>query len=306
MIDNANLPNFICVGAPKCGTTALYADLLEHPEIFLPELKETHFFRLAFDGLPWNGPGTAPSIRINSPERYKALFRGVAGETAIGEVCPSYFAGEHTAEHIHQFLGPIKILIMLRNPAERAFSQFIHARLIGCEPEPSFLKAVSLEPERAAKKWGEFWSYLGQSHYAPVLKRYFTIFGRENVLVARHEHYTQDREVTLRTIYKFLDVDPDFAHRQLEPKRQVNISGVPNSKVSALAFKNIEKLAGLARVIVPAPVRRTVRSKLDRSLVRATLREDERLFIVGQLLDDLSKVETLTGWNVEDWKGRPV
>lgn len=297
-----SLPNFICVGAPKTGTTALHEDLAAHPDVFVTAVKETHFFRLAFDGLPWNGPGTPPPMQVDNLEKYKALFAGVKTETAIGEICPSYFADPRTPGHIHNTLGSIKIIIMLRDPAARAFSQFLHARLIGCEPEPSFLKAIALEPERQSAHWGEFWSYLGQSHYAPVLERYFSTFGRENVLVLRHEHYVRERKESLQNVYNFIDVPPAIADQQCMPTRKVNISGVPNNRATALAFRHIEKMAMIGRLLVPTPIRRKVRSLLDRSLTKATMTGEERHYIISRLSDDLTQVEKLTGWDLSDWK----
>ncbi|WP_076398994.1 sulfotransferase family protein [Insolitispirillum peregrinum] len=298
----SSLPNFICVGAPKTGTTALHEDMTAHPDVFVTPVKETHFFRLAFDGLPWNGPGTPPPMEIDSLDKYKALFAGVRGEQAIGEICPSYFADPRTPGHIHATLGTVKIIIMLRDPAARAFSQFLHARLIGCEPEPSFLKAIALEPEREAAQWGEFWSYLGQSHYAPVLERYFATFGRDNVLVIRHDHYLRDRENSLREVYQFVGVDPDFARQQLAPKRTVNISGVPSNPLAAFAFRHIEQMAKIGRVLAPTGLRRKIRAILDRSLTKATLTAEERESIITRLSDDLARVEELTGWDLRDWK----
>lgn len=297
-----SLPNFICVGAPKTGTTALHEDMAAHPDVFVTAIKETHFFRLAFDGLPWNGPGTPPPMLVDSLEKYKALFAEVKTEKAIGEICPSYFADARTPGHIYDTLGRIKIIIMLRDPAARAFSQFLHARLIGCEPEPSFLKAIALEPERNAAQWGEFWSYLGQSYYAPVLERYFSTFGRENVLVLRHERYVRERKESLQDVYNFIGVSPDIAQQQCAPKRQVNISGVPTNRATAFAFRHIEKMAMIGRIFVPTPVRRKVRSLMDRSLTKATLPPEERHYIISQLSDDLTQVEKLTGWELKDWK----
>jgi hypothetical protein len=152
-------------------------------------------------------------MQIDNLEKYKALFADVKTEKAVGEICPSYFADPRTPGHIYDTLGRIKIIIMLRDPAARAFSQFTHARLIGCEPEPSFLKAIALEPTRKSADWGEFWSYLGQSHYAPVLERYFSTFGRENVLVLRHERYVKERQESLQDIYNFIGVIPDVAQQ---------------------------------------------------------------------------------------------
>ncbi|MCC9624256.1 sulfotransferase [Thalassospira sp. MA62] len=297
-----SLPNFICVGAPKAGTTALHADLGAHPDIFVTPQKETHFFRLGFGELPWNGPGTPPSMEIDSLEKYKNLFSAVKNQKAIGEICPSYFADPATPGHIHDTLGPIKIIIILRDPVKRAFSQYVHARLIGCEPEASFIKAIELEPERKAAQWGEFWSYLGQSHYAPVLRRYIKTFGIKNVLMLRHEDYVSDRFATLQEIYKFLDVDPEIATSQRVSEREVNVSGIPRNMMARFAFRHIEKMAKIARKVMPGLVRKKLRTALNSTLDKATLTDDERRFALSHLTNDISEVETLTGWTLDDWK----
>lgn len=296
------LPNFLCVGAPKTGTTALHEDLAAHPDIFLSTVKETHFFRLGFDGLPWGGPGTPPPMTIDTLTKYQQLFASASGHTAIGEICPSYFADASVAGHIRDTLGPVKIIILLRDPVTRAFSQFLHARLIGCEPEVSFLNAVALEDERRAAGWGEFWSYLGQSHYAAPLNRYIGTFGRENVLVLRHEHYVADRAASLRAIYGFLGVSVDVADAQAMPGRRVNASGVPASRLAALTFRHIESLAKVARRTVPAPLRHRVKGFLDRSLVKAAVTPTERAALLPRLQNDIVQLEQILGWDLTDWK----
>ena len=298
----AELPNFICIGAPKSGTTALYEDLAGHPQIFLPAIKETHFFRLAFGGLPWGGPGTPPLMHVSTMERYCTLFDGAEGFKAVGEICPSYFAQPEVADHIRQTLGQIKILILLRHPAERAFSQFLHARLIGCEPEADFLTAAAKEAERRAAGWGEFWYYLGQSFYAPVLERYFTVFGRSNVLTIRHDYYVKQRVATLAQIYRFIGVDPGLAESQVAVKRRTNVSGLPDNALSAALFRNIEVLARIARRTAPKALRHKVRSLLDKSLVKVKLEGEARQEISRQFVHDLKAVEVLTGWDLSAWK----
>lgn len=296
------LPNFICVGAPKTGTTALHEDLSAHPDIFLTAIKETHFFRLAFDGLPWGGPGTPPPMTIDSLEKYRQLFKGADGHTAIGEICPSYFATPAVAGDILDTLGPVKIIIMLRDPVARAFSQFLHARLIGCEPEESFLAAIAREEERAAKGWGEFWSYLGQSRYAAHVERYIQTFGRDNVLVLRHDRYVRNRQESLTEVCTFLGVKPGAGLFRDSPDRQVNISGVPTNRAAALIFRNIEELARIARRSVPARLRRKIRSHLDRSLAKAEVTAAERSHLVALLQDDIARLESLLNWDLSPWK----
>ncbi len=125
---NERLPNFIVVGAPKCGTTSLYHYLRQHPQIFLPERKELHYFSFRFMEQLLSGPGDrnilATSCRTFA--EYAAYFSPAREQRALGDISPSYFYFVEVCQEMRVRLGVPKIIIMLRDPVEKAFSQYMH------------------------------------------------------------------------------------------------------------------------------------------------------------------------------------
>jgi len=113
MHKNQSLPNFLCAGAAKCGTTSLHAILAEHPQIFLPQRKEIHFFENNGNyskGLDW----------------YSKYFKNANEKKVIGEITADYMFFDYVPERIIEALGKnIKIIFMLRNPVDRSYSEYL-------------------------------------------------------------------------------------------------------------------------------------------------------------------------------------
>ena len=137
-----SLPNFMCIGAAKSGTTSLYDILKQHSDIFLPSFKEPHFFDI-------------PSVYQNGIEWYeKTYFQSVKNEKCIGDFSPTYLFDEHAPERILNDLGDnVKFIIILRNPVDRAYSHYLHSKRDEHE-NLSFKDALSLEKNRVYCKKG--------------------------------------------------------------------------------------------------------------------------------------------------------
>jgi hypothetical protein len=297
------LPNFLIVGAPKSGTTSLHVDLMEHPEIILSSKKESHFFRVGFEGLPWNGPGIMPDLSTDTIEKYKKLFISKPGAKAIGEVCPSYFYPPETPLNIKKTLGCIRIIILLRDPSDRAFSQYVYSRMLGCEPEEDFLTAISSEKLRKENNWGEFWYYIHQSFYADIIKRYFNLFGESNVLVLFSDDYLNKRENTLIKLYKFLDVEPNFAKSQSVIKRNENFSGLPKNRFFIFFHKNIRPSLGnkYFKKLMPEKCKYLYRKFIRHSLKKTKMTCKERKQLTMILKDDIVQLEKILGVDLKHW-----
>ena len=143
-------PNFYVVGAPKCGTTSLYRYLSEHPQIFLPKKKELHFF--SRPELDRYSKGTGDRQVLQSLPRqlheYESFYNGVsASEIAIGDISPSYFVHLGAAARIKSYNNEAKVIVCLRNPIDKAFSQYMHQVALGKEPL-SFYQAIEAEEDR--------------------------------------------------------------------------------------------------------------------------------------------------------------
>ena len=193
-------PNFFIVGAPKCGTTAMNDYLSQHPEVFVPDIKEVHFFGsdLHF---------TKGALRDEGA--YRALFAG-ATQPRRGEASVWYLYSRTAAAEIHAFSPDAKIIVMLRNPAEMLYSQHSQFLYNGNEDLTDFWEALAAEPERRAGRRvpvsahlvdGLFYSETVK--YAEQLGRYFDTFGRENVHVILYDDFRADLPGTYRETLRF-------------------------------------------------------------------------------------------------------
>ena len=192
------LPNFLIIGAQKCGTTTLLDYLNPHPQVFMSPSRETQFFIM-------------PNLYSKGLHQYETqFFSGWNGEKAIGEKTPGYLFVPGTAQRIHQFLGDnIKIVVCLRSPAERAFSGYRQNLKLGRECEP-FDKAIQLEPERIAQgaEYAQTFGYLARGYYYRQLQEYLTAFPqwKDTFHFIIIDNLVQQQETTLKALCTFLDV----------------------------------------------------------------------------------------------------
>src|SRR6185503_1024639 len=161
-------PDFFLVGAPKCGTSALHAALARHPGLFLCEPKEPKFFLT--DGPPptsGSGPGDVPTWREHVWRRddYEALFAAAPATALCGESTVFYLYNREAQARIRKLLPDARLVAVLRDPAERAHSNWTHLRDAGLEPEADFATALDREPERIAAGWAHFWHYAALGRY---------------------------------------------------------------------------------------------------------------------------------------------
>ena len=201
-------PDFFIVGAPKCGTTAMNNYLVEHPEIFIPDIKEVHFF-----GRDLNITKGA----LRDERAYRELFSGATTEKRLGEASVWYLFSKTAAEEIHSFNPNAQIVVMLRNPADMLYSQHSQFLYNGNEDIEDFREALTAEPERKAGKRipksahlvdGLFYSETVR--YAEQIERYFRRFGRENVHIILYDDFRADLPGTYRKLLQFLGVSEDF------------------------------------------------------------------------------------------------
>ena len=159
-------PNFIIAGFPKCGTTSLHHYLNEHPQIFMPNQKELHFFTFEILSKLKNGPRDkiVKKTQIDNSEKYLKFYREVKNEIAIGDASPSYINYPTQFPKIKEYLNDPKLIIVLRDPINRAYSNYLHLKREQRETL-SFKEAINIEEERKNKKYSDFWYYKFNSTY---------------------------------------------------------------------------------------------------------------------------------------------
>ncbi len=238
-------PNLFIPGAPKAGTTALWHYLGEHPEIYMSPLKEPGF--LARD------PGGGG---IHDEQSYLRLFAKASGEKWRGEASTAYFSDDSSPSRIKAVSPDSKIIISLRDPVERAYSDYWYYVRRNME-ERSFREAVdqALPGHARAPRTGPVNHYVDRGFYVARLERYLSLFG-ENVLVLFQEELRGDASSELRKVCEFLDVDPGFA-QDLSQEAQ-NEFELPRSWLGARLVRSPALLA-VGRRLPKAPRRKVVK-----------------------------------------------
>jgi hypothetical protein len=201
-------PNFLVIGANKAGTSSLHQYLDQHPDIFMSPVKEPMYFRYGFsdEALDLEEKNLVRRLFRTEPE-YLQLFEGAKNEKMRGESSTTYLANSSCAKHIHSFNPEMKIIAILRNPIERAYSNYQMYIRKGLE-NLSFQKAVENERNGLKEKCPQGKKYLKLGKYAQSLSSYFDLFGREQVKVFLYEDMKAQKELLVE-IFQFLEVRED-------------------------------------------------------------------------------------------------
>jgi hypothetical protein len=207
------LPNFLIIGAPKCGTTSLYSYLQQHPQVFMSIPKEPTFFgNEGTDGL-FNGPHDEDrfyhSRVITNFADYTALFNPVTMEKAIGEASIYYLYLPKAPMQIQKYVPKATMFAVLRNPADRAYSAYLHV-VRQARERRSFADSLKEEPERIRQKWNPLWHFKSMGFYYEQVKRYFETFGREQVHVYLYEDLQKKPLPLIKEVFDMLGVDNSF------------------------------------------------------------------------------------------------
>jgi hypothetical protein len=254
------VPGFFLVGHSKSGTTALYEMLGEHPQIFLPEMKEPIFFA---PELPRQAHRyRAPETR----EEYLALFAGASTGQIVGEGSASYLRSPRAAERIAAARPDARIVAILREPA--SFLRSFHLQVVQAhyEDQRDLARALSLEGERRRGRflprrslWPQELLYRDHVRYVEQLRRYHTAFGAEQVLVLIYDDFRADGEATVRRVLRFLGADENvrLAPREANPTLATR-SQLADGALHALSHGE-GRLGGAAKTAVTKVVPRRVR-----------------------------------------------
>ncbi len=208
-----SLPNFFIIGAQKCGTDALYDALRQHPEIYMSPEKEPSYF-IMDGGLPDYRIPSVGYLRRLVPDRedYLRLFKGAGNRKAVGEASAIYLSSyfpERTAARIRDMLPDARLLALVRQPADRAYSSYHFYRARGLEPLGDFQSALSDEPRRIAEKECPDIRHRTNGCYYSNLKPYYDLFPSDRIKVFLQEDWASEPQVVLREIFRFLGVRED-------------------------------------------------------------------------------------------------
>lgn len=245
------MPNFFVIGAPRAGTTALHYYLNQHPEIYMSSQKEPNFFAFDQGRFDLNYPEDAGKENVilhSTPtlESYEYLFRAVTNEKAIGDVSPFYLSSPGAPQRIRQFIPEAKLIAMLRDPVERAYSHYTQSARAANQDPANFVQV--LEAEEANHIWGEARFYIQQGNYFTYLSRYYDLFDRSQIKIYLYEDFQADPHLVLKDIFKWLEVDSSYIPNT---SLKYNISGVPKNKNLDLLLSRSNPLKPLLKKVLP-------------------------------------------------------
>jgi hypothetical protein len=250
------MPNFLVIGAMKSGTTALYYYLEQHPEVYMSPVKEPDFFSS-------RGHKNAGDT-ITHLEAYQDLFRGVSGEKAIGEASHSYLYEPRAAAEIRRFIPEAKLIAILRNPTDRAYSHFLHMVRNGTEPLGDFAQALR-EDEVGVCTERTFQDYIGRGLYCLQLKRYFETFPREQMRVYLYEDLSSAPASTVQDAFRFLEVEDSFVP---DVTLRRNVSGFPRYKSLDSLLRSQSRVKHAVKIYLPARLRWRLSQAFDQLKTR--------------------------------------
>lgn len=295
-------PNLFIVGAAKSATTSLYRYLSQHPAIFFCNLKEPGYFSSKYKNFPHNGPGDyiADNVTIKEESKYIDLFKSVKNEKIIGEASVDYLYYYNTAYDINKFSSNAKIIIILRNPVDRAFSTYVHLRGAGRE-NLTFEEALQQEKSRMNNNYEFIWFYKDVGKYYQQVKTYLEVFGEENVLIILFDELKKDIKSVMKKIMFFLNINPNVS---IDDQIKYNFSGIPKYKIIDLILKNRE-LQHLAKKVFPARIVRRIGYKmLEKNLKKPILAKKTRFELIKYFTDDIIMLQNLIGRNLSMWLNR--
>jgi len=300
MKNRVRLPNFVVIGAPKCGTTSLYYYLRQHPDIYLPERKELHYFSYEHMKRLVGGPGDAHILSTVCQNRgtYEQFYSAVRNEHAVGDISPSYFYFADVSERIKTELDSPKIVILIRNPIQKAFSQYMH--LIRDNRESlGFFDALLAEKQRIAQGWAALWRYAESSIYTPRIEKYLSVFGSNRVKIIRFEDLTTACYATLEDLFRFLEVDPSF---RPDVSQTYNRSGKPRLRFVADFIAKPNVITSVARKLLPEATTTSLKNTLRRLNTgkKAEIEDSAQGYLRDYFEDDIAKLDALLQTRL-DW-----
>jgi hypothetical protein len=302
------LPDFLIIGSPKCGSTALHDALVPHPDLFLSTPKEPKFFmcdQRRPDPAHQRGPGDAHSAQEWVWDRgaYERLFDPAPPGTLRGESTPFYLWDTAAHRRIHALIPDVKMIAVVRDPVDRAYSNWVHLWCDGLEPESDFLTACRREPQRIADGYAPFWRYLETGLYGRQLEHLYGIFPSEQVFVLRYRQLIDDTAEILDRICEFLGVRTGVVGTI--PGANVK-SWVPDTTVTRLLRSGVRAGAAAGAHLPPQVWRRVEKpalAVLQRGRHRRPpLPPEQRAELLPYFKQDNALLSELTGVDHSDWQ----
>ncbi len=293
------LPNFLIVGASKSGTSSLYHYLKQHPDIYLSDKQKEGRY---FSQMAWcfYGPGdkNVELTVTKDLESYTALFDGYNNQKAVGDISPEYlYFHEKAIPLIKNTLGEnVKIIIILRNPVDRAFSGYTHFKRDRRE-DLTFEEALEKEDERMAQNWIWAWQYKNSGLYFRQVKSYLD--NLKNVKVIIYEDLKNNEQNILSEICDFIGVSPDF---NFDTSYKYNVSGDPKNAV-LYKLETSRGVVNFIKKIIPRSLVSKIKKNFtgEKQMKKTEINPQTKLRLIEFFRDDILKLQDLLQRDLSHW-----
>jgi hypothetical protein len=302
------IPDFLIIGAGKSGTTSLDNYLKQHPEIFIPDVKEPNFF----------GYETVHRARLSPDERlhydqsvtrladYLALFESANTGQLLGETSNTYMYHDDAPKRIKYYNPNVKLIAILRQPAGRLYSRFLHLAREKRTPTAQFADCLDKQ-----SIWWRRNDLIPEGFYYKNLSKYYTMFPKENIRVYLYEEFNEHPEAVMKDIFTFLGVDPNF---KVNSNVKFNESGfIKNDFLNkiygqkGLVIRTVKALLpslfikGLKKNLFVQKQLNKLRSK---NLVKPGMDPQVKFRLTHEVYgDDIRNLQNLIGKDLSSWLG---
>lgn len=269
-------PDFLFIGAAKCGSTWFFKALQAHPQVFVPQAKDIYYFDQYYDrGITW----------------YESFFEGAEFARAVGELSHDYIYSSEAMDRIHRDLPDVKLIACLRDPIERAYSAYLFMRRNGTAGR-NF--RATLEANR---------NILQRGRYAAYIDRCFERFGRDRVRVFLFDELQANPRALARSLYAFLDLDGSFVYRDADKK----VLPASTARFQWLASGAKRSARVVRKLGYPGLVGRLKNAWVTRMLYKPTdddasqMSDEDRSWLRDYFSEDVRALEELLRVNLEGW-----
>jgi hypothetical protein len=300
-------PDALVIGAPKAGTSALHAALARHPGVYASPIKEPKFYLCGEAPPPaYCGPGDAHSQQewVWRRADYERLFAAAPADAVRIESTPFYLYDADARRRIADELPEAKFVAIVRDPIDRAYSNWMHLWVDGLEPVGDFVEACEWEDDRIAAGWAPFWHYRRMGRYGEQLADLFSRVDRSRVLVLRYRELVAEPGATLDKVCRFLglaegqigSIPPDNSRPYVEPGFRTTVLG------------RVIRAGAYAGSFVPPQIWRQASKPMVAALhlggpeQRPKLDPEQRLALLQTCNDDIAVLEEVLGESFADWR----
>ncbi len=313
------LPNFLVIGAAKCGTTSLYHYLKQHPDVYMSPIKEPNYF--CTDIRPVN---FSHEYKVHEDEKnlnvhkyvrgdmselhweayvdnetdYKLLFKFAEGKKRIGEISNSYLFSKEAAANIHKTLPGVKLIAILRNPASRAFSHYM-ANLRDGRTTLSFRQEIEADMAKPQKGWGQSHVYVEMGYYTEQVKRFKALFPPDQLLILFFDDLIANPQRVVDQIFDFLGLDKNV---KIDLDEKHNEARVPKN---AGFIRMLTKTGFKRRIfrLLPQGIQAPVKDMFFRKDVKLKISPEDKAWLTGIYSNDIEQLSKEVNRDLSAWLG---